>query len=269
MIGDTLQIVKGSSVVATVDEWFVAAPPKGGSRHRRAGRSALACAEAWCNDGRPRVPAEIAVLLASHPDTADARVEWAEPERRVRFDRLRGEPRNADVVALARSRHGAIAVSVEAKADEPFDRPVQQVLDAADARLAAGGRTNARVRAEQLAAALFSPPWNGAPLGALRYQLLTAAAGALAFARDVQATRAVLMVHEFVTPATDDARHAANTADLDAFWAALTGCLGATLASGVLGGPVTVPGAPLFGNPVPLYVGKAHRVTRAVAASAV
>lgn len=72
-------------------------------------------------------------------------------------------------------------------------------------------------RVQQLAAALLPEPWDGAPpFGALGYQLL-AAAGALAFAREVDATRAVLVIHEFVPDAAESPKHVRNAADLDAF----------------------------------------------------
>jgi hypothetical protein len=63
---------------------------------------ALECARAWCAyQSSPRCPNELAHLLASHPNTNGAIIARAEPECRIHFDKLSGEPRNADIVAIA------------------------------------------------------------------------------------------------------------------------------------------------------------------------
>jgi hypothetical protein len=51
----------------------------------------------------------------------------------------------------------------------------------------------------------------------LRYQLLTAAAGTLAYAALEDASLAVLIVHEFITEKTQDDRHVQNAADYGRF----------------------------------------------------
>ena len=77
-------------------------------------------------------------------------------------------------------------------------------------RIATDQRTGAIARIEALSAALL-PPWReGLPrLGDLRYELLTGIAGTLAWAREIAASRAVI-VHEFITDQTRDADHARN-----------------------------------------------------------
>jgi hypothetical protein len=100
------------------------------------------------------------------------------------------------------------------------------------------------------------------PLGDLRYQLLTAVAGTLAYAVSINAQRAVFVVHEFITSETDDANHRINEIDLDNFVARLSAGRIAFLADRVLIGPIHVPGKPLFPNPPPLYIGKAVRQLR-------
>jgi hypothetical protein len=112
-------------VVRTVDQWHTLAPPKRPDQWVD-GRSALECARAWCRDGSPAVPAELADLLASHRDTMGAVIRSVTPEQKVRFDESPGEPRNADIVAVAHHPAGAIAISIEAKADEPFDHLVHE-----------------------------------------------------------------------------------------------------------------------------------------------
>jgi hypothetical protein len=241
------------------------APPKGGKEHWVEGRSALECARAWLpgTDGA-ELPAELEELLASHPDIRGLTVRLAMPEHHVRFDKLRGEPRNADVVAVADHPGGLIAISIEAKADEPFDEPVRAVLLTAVEKIATDQRTNLVTRVRHLASSLLPPPSPGMRhLGDLRYQLLTGVAGALAFAVEVGAKRAVFVVHEFTTRLTDDAKHRENAADLDAFVTRLSTGRVSRVPSGTLLGPFRVPGAPLFDRAPVLYVGKAVRNLRA------
>ena len=255
-----MNIVKDGQEIRSVDQWFELAPPKGGPRQWATGRSALECARSWFADEGPTVPAELIALLVSHPDTNGAVVRSITPEQQVRFDRLRGEPRNADVVALADHPAGTIAISIEANADEPFDLPVDQVLAHLVRTIAGDERTNGVARIQQLARSLLPPPEPGTSnLGALRYQLLTALAGAIAFANANDAARAVLVIHEFVNGRTDHTKHRGNTHDLDAFVARLTAGRTRSLQPGQLIGPITIPGRPLFLRPPAVYVGKAVR----------
>ena len=87
----------------------------------------------------------------------------------------------------------------------------------------------------------------------LRYQLLTATAAVLAEAKRRTSARAVLIVHEFVSPSTLPGRCEGNAADLDHFLATVFDreC---HLAPGDIAGPNFVQGAPT------LYVGKARTV---------
>jgi hypothetical protein len=255
-----MQIVKDGQEILTVDQWLEFAPPKGGQKQWVTGRSALECARAWFADEGPTVPAELIALLVSHPDTSGAVVRSMTPEQRVRFDRLRGEPRNADVVALADHPAGTIAISIAAKADEPFALPVEQVLGHLVRTIAGDERTNGVTRIQRLARSLLPPPVPGTSnLGMLRFQLLTALAGTVAFAIEHQATRAVLIIHEFVSGKTDHAKHRGNTHDLDAFVARLTSGRTRSVQPGKLVGPITIPGRPLFPRPPAVYVGKAVR----------
>jgi hypothetical protein len=189
------------------------------------------------------VPPEIERLLRSHPNLVDVVVERAVPEHQIHFDDLRGEPWNADLAIEARDRDGVVAITVEGKADESFDRLVSVVLQSAIERIAADERTGAILRVEALSAALL-PPWRTglAHLGDLRYQLLTGIAGTLAWAREIGASRAVFAVHEFVTDRSNDDKHAQNASDLNLFLERLSDGRFRGLSAGVLAGPVRVPG---------------------------
>lgn len=257
-----MKIVKNGVALETLEDWRAHAPPKSNDHWAR-GRRAMECAVAWFGSAGPCVPSEIVALLASHDDTAQAQITSATPEHPVRFDGARSEPRNCDVVAVAESDGGRVAITIEAKADERFERTVEQVLADAVDRRAHGERSGVVTRVEQLAAALLPPPRRGLPpLGSLRYQLLTGAAGALAHADEIGASRAVLIIHEFVTEKTEDRLHAANYADLSAFVTRLSDGAHATVEAGRLLGPVAVPGAPLFERAAALYIGKAVRRLR-------
>jgi hypothetical protein len=263
-IGGKIIIVKDGSEIRTVTKWFDLAPPKKGHDHWVEGRSAFECARAWCpQNADPGVPSEVGEVFASHPHTRGAAVRWATPEHQIRFDRLRGEPRNADIAALADHPTGLVAITIEAKADEPFDNLVRDVLLRAVKDIAEDKRTNLVSRVQQLAASILPPGTaNTRSLGELRYQLLTGVAGTLAFAREHKADRAVFIVHEFVTDLTDDAKHKANADDLDAFVTRLTSGAIRSVPAGVLRGPLSISGRPLFEACPPLYLGKALRNCR-------
>ena len=78
-------------------------------------------------------------------------------------------------------------------------------------------------------------------VGDLRYQLLTAVAGTLAYAAKESASLAVLIVHEFVTDKTRDKRHVENGEDFRRFLHRLGGEEISSGFSGALLGPFAVP----------------------------
>jgi hypothetical protein len=210
------------------------------------------------------VPERTCKIARVAPDTNGAILEWAEPERRIHFDKLNGEPRNADIVAIAQHQAGRLAINIEAKADETFGDLVRDVLQAAIDKISNDKRTNAVSRVQNLASSILRPPIDTCVrLGDLRYQLLTGIAGALAFAIQEKANRAIFIVHEFVTKQRNYSKHEANARDLNAFVARLTDGRLLSLQTGILYGPFTVPNA---SGPLPLYIGKAVRNLRQAAA---
>jgi hypothetical protein len=255
----TVKLEKDGSPIRSEEDWFRLAPPKGGIDHWVLGRSARECARAWCGPEGPCLPSEVAAALRSRAPFSDLEIEWATPEYKVRFDRIAGEPRNADVVAVGRGALGKIAVSIEAKADEPFDLTVREVLERGIRKIASDQQTQSIARVQALAGSLLPARASAtAELGQIRYQLLTATAGAIAFAIEQDAAAAILLVHEFHTDKTLPARHALNAADLDAFVARISGGEIRGITDGQLAGPIVVKG-PLFSRVTDLYVGKAVR----------
>src|SRR5262245_25422008 len=61
------------------------------------GRSACELARAWCGKGSVSIPAEVRAILDSRAETQGTVLMGAEPECRLYFDQLGGEPRNADL----------------------------------------------------------------------------------------------------------------------------------------------------------------------------
>lgn len=257
-----MRIVRQSVPITSFDEWASHAPPKGGDRQWADGRSAKELARAWCGPGGPAVPEEVATALRSHPDLAGLRIVEMTPEARVRFDKRRGEPRNADLAGTAEHRDGLAVVHVEGKADETFGQSVRDVRAAAQAIREGNKSTGAPERVHDLLTSLLPP---GTDADSLRYQLLTAVAATLADARDRAATVAVLVIHEFVTDRTRDDRHRDNANDLDSFVSAISGGSFSRLPAGTAVGPIRVPGTPLIDAPVALYLVKAERRTRSPA----
>jgi hypothetical protein len=252
-----MTISKKGQRIRTLDDWGEHAGPKR-KEHWVADRSAMECARSWLGVESPAMPDRVVATLAT--DGAFGTVEtWeAEPEARLSFDTFAGEPRNADLVVFARDEHGEFLLAIEAKADETFGQTVADALADAVERKLENPRSNGVARIEQLAAALFGPRPKGSPaLNELRYQLLTAAAGALKAGKDRGVTRVVMLVQEFVTRLTVEEKQAANALDLDGFVARLSKGAVQHVEPNRLHGPFRVPGAPLVDTPPDLYVGKA------------
>ena len=78
-------------------------------------------------EGLPQIPSELYAILSSHPDTIGTVIHEGLPEHKVKLDGFKGETRNTDLVLLGHTGQKSIVISIEAKADEPFDRPLPSV----------------------------------------------------------------------------------------------------------------------------------------------
>ena len=76
----------------------------------------------------PCVPVDIQRLLESSRYLRDVVIDCVLPEHKIRFDGIPGEPRNADLAIAAHDPAGKVAITIEGKADEAFDQPVESVL---------------------------------------------------------------------------------------------------------------------------------------------
>ena len=252
-----MHISKGTQPITSLAEWLEHAPPKS-LNHWVDGRSAKEVARAWLESGDESMPSEVEDALVSHPSFGPVLTWEAEPEAKLRFDLFQGEPRNSDLVVYVSDSVGPYVLAIEAKADETYGETVAQALAAALERRVKNPASNGIARIEQLARLLLRPRAEGAPKAAdLRYQLLTACAGAVAEAERRKCSRAVMLVHEFVTSTTADANHERNAFDLVAFLSRLTDESCDEVVNGKLYGPITTSTAG-----VQLYVGKVARNLR-------
>ncbi len=248
--------------IRTVAEWGVLAGPKA-SYQWKEGRSAWELANAWCGNG-VAPPRSVLELLDSRDETRGFECEIAWPEHEIKFDTF-GGPRNADLALLGSSSSHRIAITIEAKADEPFGKTVQDTFRAALVRAVQSPGSGGVRRIEELARALFEPSTDGDPeVASLRYQLLTATVGTLAFADQHGADVAVLLIHEFITEETADRRHEQNASDYRLFLKRL-GVSHIPDGSHLLG-PIAIPGGNLFPGGRKFFVGTVSTNRRKYAA---
>src|SRR5690606_23849560 len=140
------------------------------------------------------------------------------------------------------------------KADEPFGEPIGDYLERARA---GNPKTGTARRARKLVRIVFGRDEDPErePYSRLRYQLLTAAAGAVLQAAIDGARTAVLVVHEFRSHAVDPAKLEVNEADLTAFLTVMAG-RAVEAQTGALLGPWRMLSAGDGGQGVDLLVGK-------------
>lgn len=156
-------------------------------KHWLRGASAFETAVSWesAQSTSRGMPAAVAELLDTQPDTTNSAVLIAIPEHKVPL-RGPGKASQNDVWALLRSHGGYISMAVEGKAGEVFGELIGDWLkNASSGKLA---------RLEHLCGLLgiSSPPDN-----LLRYQLFHRTASALLEAERFGASSAVMLVQSF------------------------------------------------------------------------
>ena len=255
-------ISKDGEPLEDLETWFRLAGPKHDNQWQD-GRSAKEAARASIELAPGSLPTEILEALLSHEDLGQL-VEWsAEPEARVFFDSFGGEPANLDLMVHARDGTGSLVIAVEAKADEPFGATLSETARAASKRKAENPRSKGLDRLERLAETVLGVPGDEMTgIDTLRYQLLTATAAAVAEAQRRSVSRAVLLIHEFVTEQTLDEKHERNAADLDAFVRHISGGGIEGVEAGTVCGPFQLPGGGEGDSTVRFYVGKGVRNLR-------
>ncbi len=250
-----MRIEKNNEIIDSMIAWEQVAGLKSSTQWVE-GRSAFELARAWVESGTPAMPVELRTLLDSRTETKGLVVDVVLPEYQIAFDTRSGEPRNADLAFLGRVGAAQVAVTVEAKADEPFGLTIADTVSDALERSLENERSEGVGRVQDLVRALLPIRSKGLPhLGGLRYQLLTAVAGTVAYAIQNAASCGVLVVHEFVTHKTRPERHEQNAEDYRTFLHRLGhGSVPPSVRE--LAGPFTLPGKPLFVDVPPLFIGK-------------
>lgn len=208
-----MRIAKRKETIATLEQWFLHAPPQKGEKQWVDGRSAKELARSWLgHESRERL------LELLRPVFGSVTFESAEPECSVPFDQF-SRPRQCDLVIQANSDRGGIVIHIEGKADETFGALTGAAYDAAIAAnaLRMGSRKSAVPRRiEGLSKGLFGRNVDDAVRG-LRYQLLYSAAAALADAVERKSIAAVFVVQELHSPKLDGRKLRQNSEDWEAF----------------------------------------------------
>jgi len=209
-----MKIIKDKREIKTIDEWYNIAPPKN-KAHWVEGRSAYECAKAWLRTGKPVIPAEIINILETELLTSDLKIDCVEPECKIKFDSFGGEPRNADLAFIGKNKYGTVAVNIEAKTDETYSTTLSETITKALETLSGNSNSKKLDRIKFLTSSLFKEDKSKNPkIIDLRYQLLTAVAGSLAYAQSNNAETAVLIIHEFITNKSNKNYHQKNDDDL-------------------------------------------------------
>lgn len=146
-------------------------------KHWRAGYSAMATARSW--EAAQGLPPEIRQILGE-----GAELVFAIPEHKVPLPGGRRESQ-CDVFALVRTESSTIALAVEAKVAEPFDRTVAAWLG--------DGTPGKQQRLAAICALLGCPE----PPGYLRYQLFHRTAAAIIEADRMHTGAASMIVQSF------------------------------------------------------------------------
>ncbi|WP_228461800.1 DUF6946 family protein [Paracoccus liaowanqingii] len=146
-------------------------------RHWRAGFSAMATARSW--EAAKGLPPEITQILG-----LDAELLFAIPEHKVPLPGG-GRESQCDVFALVRTMDRTVALAVEAKVNEPFDRTIGDWL--------ANGSVGKHRRLAAICNLLGCPE----PPSDLRYQLFHRTAAAIIEAHRMNTGAAAMIVQSF------------------------------------------------------------------------
>jgi hypothetical protein len=244
------------------EDWRSHGAPKGGDRQWKEMRSAYELARAWCGGESPAAPADFTAMLTAHPLLGDLVLTEGYAEHETQLGGEVGGPRNHDLLLVGKAARRLVVVGVEGKADEQFDRPLQERWEEAQRTLAAGKPTRWPERVARLAAGLLgveavsSDGGLNPALADVPYQLLSALAGTLIEADERGAGLAVFVVHVFTSRATRPDRVARNQAALVSFIRRLAHDPDLVVRDGVLYGPFAVPGARGVPAHIPVLVGE-------------
>jgi hypothetical protein len=193
-----MKIAKHSKPIATLEDWFLHAPPKKGTAHWKDGRSAKELGRYWLEDEAAR-----GLMRVLEPVFGNVLLLSAEPECEIFFDRF-GGPRNCDLAIQAKCSRGLLTIHIEAKADESFDQIVGTYVDKMSKK-----KSDLPERADLLSRALFGQALDER-VRRLRYQLLVGAAATRFDAARHGAFAAVCLIQEFRSTGLSERKLKAN-----------------------------------------------------------
>ena len=255
--------------ISTLNQWFRFAPPKKREKHWKDGRSAMELARSWLSGGIAAMPECVDDLLDTNEATSGFLPKVAHAELVTKLDSFSGEHRNHDLVVMGTVGVKPTLLAIEGKADEPFGPYIGPYYNA---RSRVQG-SNLPTRVANLSELVFGIRYSGDEsshtIGDLRYQLLTAVAGAAREGALRGAEQVVFLIQEFTSVpdldrgllGTRPARVRANADDLANFLRELKRRLNADIVmpgdhSDFLVGPFPLPGGGIVPGGFPLYVGK-------------
>jgi len=151
-------------------------------KHWKEGYSAMALAQCW--EDANGFPPEIKQLFADHPRFQQLELLLAIPEHQVELPGGR-RPSQNDLFVLGKSNGELVAITIEGKVDESFDKTVREWLKS-DSK---GKQQRLRFLREQLGLAEIPDT--------VRYQLLHRTVSAIIEAKRFNAKTAVMIVHSF------------------------------------------------------------------------
>ena len=165
--------------IHTVEDWFRIAPPKMGASQWVDGRSAKELAK-YIVASKGNVPDEIDKIIPAELQ-GDGKFDWF-AEKITDFDESfgSGEGRHHDMVMM----NDLVVVGIEAKADEPLDKPVGAWVN--------GDNRTKRINA--MCNLIFGRDYKPEIDDKLRYQLFSGLAGLLVEARNNDIESAIFVI---------------------------------------------------------------------------
>ena len=210
--------------ITQLDEW----PRPKNMEHWKCGRSAMELARYWTDTHScDTVPPDYQELL--EPKFPGIKLHGGRPEFATSLPPKGSTgPRMHDLHLWGTGPTGSLTVCVEAKADEPFEKTVEETRRDAQKELLSNPRSKKKTRLEDLLECVWGVRQLTDLLSELRYQLLHALAGtAIQTLKDVEKAEesacgtGVLLIHVFETDKTQWRKLEENQRDLEKFARAL------------------------------------------------
>lgn len=242
--------LNAKDLIATIDEWEEKCPPTQ-KNHWKDNRSAKELAREWMDkEGQ-----NLRKLLASHADFQEIELLKASPEYNTDFDAY-SSGRKHDLLIIGQQANNKVVISIEGKVDEPFGNDtVESYYMKSLLKRFANVNTKVPERIEGLIKALFDQPYSSKIL-TLQYQLLHAVAGTLVEAKKQAASKALFVVHTFITDEINKEKHRGNNKSLDDFLGLISSNAHKNIQPEEIHGPFYRIGNEWIPSDIPLYIGK-------------